>query len=408
MSIVAVDSYHHWTQPQQVALTIAPAVSGTLSVIGSTIISVMILNQGKWKNVRFRLLLCLCLADIMNSLVYVTFPFPIPDGTPGAWGAMGNQQTCTFQGFMIHVSLIGAFYNAAISHYFLCSIRDGLSHEEYAKKYETIWHVLAIGFSVGTALVALWMDLYAYTSLGCWIGPRPFGCAHSDNLECERGENAYVYGWAFMGIPAVILMVYTIFCMAQIYKALKEICESRGGTTSEVIAQANRSNDTLLQEMTPSHQEPTSDHETSMAKKEIARQAYWYFGSYVVTHQFAFLVYIIDQVGIAQPFWTIFLHLASWPLQGFLNVFVFLSTRTRALQSRYPDLGCIRAVFYAVIRFDELMPEKISRRRRTNSVLVQRFRESQKDKKRNASIQSRSADDDAIRSQDDIMAEEEG
>ena len=131
------------------------------------------------------------------------------------------------------------------------------------------------------SLLALWMDVYGYTSLGCWIGPRPFGCTHLDDLECERGADAYVYAWALMGIPAFVVMVFTIYCMVQIYIAVKEIHESRSDTTFRVVPHANRSSD---REIRLPQEETTSDIESSAAKKEIANQAYWYFGNYVITH----------------------------------------------------------------------------------------------------------------------------
>jgi hypothetical protein len=79
-------SSDYYTLGQQVSLTIGTALAAALSIAGSTAIVYVICVDHRRKkashNVKNRLLLGLCLSDILNSLVYVFWALAIPEGTP--------------------------------------------------------------------------------------------------------------------------------------------------------------------------------------------------------------------------------------------------------------------------------------------------------------------------------------
>jgi hypothetical protein len=108
-----------YTLAQQVAITLVPAFSGTLLIIGSSCIIWMLLaeKRKKLKSVKYRFLFALCLCDVVNSLWFAFFSLPIPKDTPGVWGAMGNYASCNAQGFFLQFGIIGSFYNGALSLY---------------------------------------------------------------------------------------------------------------------------------------------------------------------------------------------------------------------------------------------------------------------------------------------------
>jgi hypothetical protein len=76
-----------YTLAQHVAITFVPAFSGTLSFMGSSCIV----------RVKYRILFALCLCDLINSPVFVFSCLPIPQRTPGEWGAMGHKASCNAQ-----------------------------------------------------------------------------------------------------------------------------------------------------------------------------------------------------------------------------------------------------------------------------------------------------------------------
>lgn len=344
-------------------MMVAPAFTGTLSLLGSVTIIYMIVRQRKYLDSRFRLLLGLFISDFVIAGFTIFLPLPIPAGTPGVMFAMGNDLTCNLQGAMFQIGCAAAaLYTTALSHYFMCSIRNGLSDKEYAQQYEYKWHALSIGFPLATAMTVLALDSYAYVSFGCWIGPYPFGCHDSDEIECIRGDNAFLYAWLFMGLPLILMICYILYCMLQIYKTVHEISESR------MAAQASTASFDLSVQTNP------SSHALYNAKKETAIQAYLYVGCFVGTRQFAFVVYILDQAGVRQPVWLPVIDMTLWSLQGFFNVFIFIRPRIRALRRRFPEMGRLEATYNAIARFDELMPQQRSHRRRSNAALVRRLR----------------------------------
>jgi hypothetical protein len=79
-------SSEYYTLAQQVSLTVATSLAAALSIAGSTAIVYVIYVDHRRKkaspNAKNRLLLGLCLSDILNSLVYVFWSLAIPEGTP--------------------------------------------------------------------------------------------------------------------------------------------------------------------------------------------------------------------------------------------------------------------------------------------------------------------------------------
>jgi hypothetical protein len=77
-----------YTLAQQVAITLVPAFSGTLSFLGSSCIIWLLLkdNRKKLKSVKHRILFALCFTDLINSLVFVFWSLPVPKDTPAVYG----------------------------------------------------------------------------------------------------------------------------------------------------------------------------------------------------------------------------------------------------------------------------------------------------------------------------------
>ena len=225
----------------QVTLTIAPSVAAILSIAGSSYIVHHILRENKHKqDVRFRLLLLLSIADLLNSIsVCLFWSLPLPSDTPNVWGALGNKQTCDLQGFLAQwTGITNAFYNGALCHfyYFMLvghnnsnSLRASTGKggaQLFAQRYEKWWHAVAWGFPITTAILALWpLDVYAYVHIGCWIGPYPLGCTTNSDVECTRGRHAYVWGWLFGGIPLLAMLAVVGYFIFQIYQHIRQVTQ---------------------------------------------------------------------------------------------------------------------------------------------------------------------------------------
>jgi len=115
------------TVAQQKALAIAPKFSAFASLVGSSLIAILILRQRHNKSDTpkasfHRLMLGMALTDMSASAAWFFTTWPIPRGTPGVYGAVGNQQTCSAQAFFAQFSLSTVMYNASLAIYFLLVI----------------------------------------------------------------------------------------------------------------------------------------------------------------------------------------------------------------------------------------------------------------------------------------------
>jgi hypothetical protein len=352
-----------FTLAQQVAITLVPAFSGTLSIIGSTSIMWMLMaeNWKKLKNVKYRIIFALCLSDVINSLWFVFFSLPIPKGTPGVWGAMGNYTSCNVMGFFLQFGIIGSFYNGALSLYFYKSLCYSMKDEEIAKRYEKWMHIGCFVWPLGTAIAAWQQDLYSYSGLGCWIAPEPLRCHRRDDVDCIRGEDAYIYAWLYTGIPLFLLCMCIVFSMVMIYLKVKEISR-RAEMWSEQWSERNingrshtrsQNKEATSQQGSISGNENRDRSEYAERTKEVAWQAFLYVIAYVVTHMWAFIVVNIELGGGTTPFALVLIENLFWPLQGFANVFVFLRPRIKSIRKSNPEMFYFTAAYHSVFHYDE-------------------------------------------------------
>jgi hypothetical protein len=283
------------------------------------------------------------------------------------WGAKGNEQTCIAQGFLGQMALAGPFYNGALSIYFMLVIRGGMKDGVIAKKYELWWHLVAIIWPLGTAFAAYFLDLYAFVYLGCWIGQTPLGCQSDNEVECIRGENAFLYGWFFMGVPLFIINGIIMYCMIEIYRYIRSVAHTQEQYGFE--RSSNLSSPPLPERPHVTIQDPSSLENTSVTisssqrrsldlastKREIAIQSFLYVGAFFITHVWSvFLFWGITLFDMTPPpFALLFIQNMAWPLQGFFNVHIFLRPRINSLRRSHSELSYTRLVYYATFRYDE-------------------------------------------------------
>ena len=133
------------------------------------------------------------------------------------WGAFGNSSACQLQGFFLQMGLTGAFYNGALSLYFLMTLRYGLSNAEIAKRYELWCHLVVIVWPLVTGLILEGLQLFTITGLGCRLGPEPLGCQLIDtDYECTSNRRAYLYSWMLTRTPLIVVNLFIAFAMIQI------------------------------------------------------------------------------------------------------------------------------------------------------------------------------------------------
>ena len=88
-------------------IAVIPMITGTLSIIGSSLIIYMSLRSLR-KNSRltksskmyYRLLLGMSAMDILQSTAQAFSSLPMPKETKNVYGAIGNETTCVVQAFI--------------------------------------------------------------------------------------------------------------------------------------------------------------------------------------------------------------------------------------------------------------------------------------------------------------------
>jgi len=211
---------------QQVALAIVPKITASLSLIGSG----YIVFDG-WRSKRrtkrdrntyHRLITGLSICDMVMSMGIFFSTWPMPEGTPNIYGAVGNTRTCTAQGFFEQIGVSAVMYNGSLSTFYYLRVRRGWPLSRIVKA-EPWLHAIPLIFGLATMVAGLFLKLYNYGVWDCWIAPYPLGCDESwrngGSTNCERGNNATLYIWLFDLIPkwsSIFLVTINMWLMVPI------------------------------------------------------------------------------------------------------------------------------------------------------------------------------------------------
>jgi len=274
------------------------------------IVSQVLQSKENRGNPQQRIVLMMSCLDLMVSGVWLFTDLLVPDWSEDYYYHLGNQATCSFQGFIVQLSIGGVLTNASLSiYYFLVIVwgwktRDILKVEPYLLALPLVW-------GLGTAIAGLVLDLYNPASWDCWIAAYPANCTQSHELkntdeqtDCERGDNADIYQWAFFFGPLWASIGLVMICMFIVVSKVRQV-ERR---TSVWIAESQR----------------------KMAHtKKIAVQSYFYVGAFLITWFWPTAARIVQlcnlEIGI--PAWMVTLAGCFIPIQGFFNAVVYFRPR---------------------------------------------------------------------------------
>ncbi|KAL7550167.1 hypothetical protein ACHAWF_013408, partial [Thalassiosira exigua] len=342
------------TLAQQKALAIAPKFTAFTSAVSSACTCLLILRGGKRssggrskkRTTYHRLVFGMSLCDFSASVAWFFTTWPIPRGTPGVYGAVGTQQTCSAQAFFAQFSISTIMYNATLCVYYVLVIVKGWTDEEIVK-IEPFLHGHAIAWGLGTGLASLGLTLFNRVGWDCWISGAPLGCQESWNspdgtTTCVRGDNGSLYQWAFYYAPLWFVIFMVSGLMYWIYRTVK-VQEKAMDKYKVVVATA------------PAHNGNEGDNnernkrEQSKAQlsnhKRIQKQAFFYVGAFFVTWFFPTIFQLAIVIGGEYPFTLMFLTALFVPIQGLLNLIVFIRPNYMRYRRSNPDELFISAWF---------------------------------------------------------------
>lgn len=335
---------------REVALAIIPHFTGSLSLLGSGIIAGrVLLSRQKRQKTYHRLLCALSLCDLVSSFCYFLSTWPIPAMVPDAelgwkgtdrFAAVGNTASCTAQGFGIQFGVTSAFYNVMLSIHYILTIRYNFTENRLKTKVEP--YMLSIPLIVGTALAVagIFVDVYSDANLWCWIGPSVALCEGLDDRQCFARTNKM--RWIFYYGPCwVCLFVITclqVWLFITVRNTERKTRKYTQGITRHILKQSKA---TSLKSSNASSKPKPAKKQRSLTR-DVAVQAAYYVGIFYVT----WMPYTISSIlpKWYQPsnngFYLLLVIVILQPLQGFLNLFVYLRrTSIDFIKQQWSQIG---------------------------------------------------------------------
>ena len=327
------------TLGQQMAVAIAPKFTAAASAISSSITIFLVAYRSRRKRAYQRLVLGMSACDLSASVAWFFTTWPIPRGTPGVYGAMGNQHTCSAQAFFAQFSLSTVMYNASLAIYYVLVIIKGWPDDD-VDRIEPFLHGNAIAWGLGTGLASLGLNLFNQVGWDCWIASAPLGCQESWNspdgtTTCERGDNGSIYQWAFYYAPLWFVIVFVACLMYWVYHDVS--------THERQMQSANQRRSAVWHRQQQTSEAPPSNRISN--EKKIAGQAAAYVGGFFITWLFP-TIFQIFIVTMGNPPWILlFLTAFFVPIQGVFILVVYIRPAYLKYRHAHPDTFFLLAWF---------------------------------------------------------------
>jgi uncharacterized membrane protein len=272
---------------QLMAMVLCPKFTAMASVVGSSLIirDVILLkeNMPDGLSTRHRLLAGMSVCDIISSSAWFLTSWPVPKDMPfGLWN-VGNQHTCSAQGFFVQLAIGTVMYNACLALYYLLVIRYGWKNKYIAKNVEPWMHFVAVGFALSTGVASLALDIFNPIGFGygCSItAPPPLCLQISENrspTDCIHGDHANIYLIAFWIGPACCIIVFLVVSLFLVYWKIRTV------------------------ESGSSHLQ----RRPGRLQQRFALQAFLYVGAMLITWGPMIAVYIHREIASKPPEWWV-------------------------------------------------------------------------------------------------------
>lgn len=310
--------FNYPTQTLWVVNRVACACSGTLSILGSSLIIYIILS-GKIeqrKRMHNHLLICLSAFDIVYSLGWSLSTLPVPRDSKCTSGAFGNHGTCALQGLMLNFGIAVPHYNVVLCLYFVAVIRYNVS-DATLKKFEPYMHVFGVATCVLSSIYFLATDRFHSRQGFCWVEDK---CRYSDEScreEWEQSKDVSRLSAFIYVLYTSLLFLIVVLSMLLLFWTVWD------------------------QERTMSRYQFGNSRRSSQIRSDTsdtAKQATLYVLGFLVSHSMAIVICIMDLSGYTKQNSVMGILMSiCQPLQGFMNFLTFIRPRYCAVRLKYPD-----------------------------------------------------------------------
>lgn len=295
---------------QAKAVAIAPKFTSFLSMIGSGFIVVDVLRKAEKVSTHHRLLVGMSFCDFFVSFWFFLTTWPIPEWE-NVYLASGNYPVCIAQGFFSQFSLTVAFYNSALSIYYLLVVRYGWTPERIRLRVEPLLHAVSLTIGLATATMGIALNLYNNDHWECWISPFPLDCKESwkngGETDCIRGDNATLYRWLFYYMFLWMAIAIVTVNMVLVYQSV-------------------RSDERKVEEIADNEQAKALARRRQHSK-QVAIQGYWYCGAFYLTWILPTITRLVQVINGEAPYKLVLFAALFIPFQGFFNLLVYTMPR---------------------------------------------------------------------------------
>jgi hypothetical protein len=233
-----------FNEAQSRALALAPKISGTFGVLFSLLIIITVIRDKNRRNKAYhRLLLGISIVDMSSGFWLGLSTWPIPAESTVLW-SVGNDRTCTLQGFFTNFGITSSFYNASLTLYFLLVVRYGWKEHEI-RKIEPYLHAIPLLWGFGTSFAGLGLGTFGNAILWCWI------------------ERTYsIYRWTFVYGPLWTMIVLVSFMSIMMLQYVWKL--EKTTMKYQIDLEKQFSQNKLTVESTSSHDKNLHSHDESI------------------------------------------------------------------------------------------------------------------------------------------------
>jgi len=343
------------------ALQIALTTAASVSCFASALIAIMIMrSHNGLKSPYSRIIFGLSIADIMQSAGILASSFAAPSDTPDAPWAKGTVETCEAAGYSMQVGGTAVpFYILFLSYYFLKRVKDKITPQEFAHKFEFKIHALIWLFPIIGGFVALARKNFNPTKNGslCVMTDNPDGCSADPDTACIRGQNSPKDSVLLVAVPVALTFVMLIVNLVRFTLHVRSEerlirLEARRSNRDNADPSEARSSDrdnadfseagckdklkaTIVCCCNSEQSDPQDQDTTQSLSMQSLVQSSLYIFAYFLTYSGPILKLIMSASGIARPTWVKWLVSILWPFGGFFNILIYTRPKVFAMRKMY-------------------------------------------------------------------------
>jgi len=321
--------------------------TASISFIASLAVAVSIWRTGGLSHGPYtRLIFSISAADILQSFALITGPFAPPASVPEAFWSIGNQATCSANGFLLHFGgSLFAMNSAFLCFYYLCKIKYKMTAARFSAKFERKGHVFNITTNLIMALAGLGLGSINTNGLVhqyCAFAALPTGCRQNVEIYGECTEPRTTHAMLVLAIFFVLLLcslIGIIVCMVSIvWHAIVRDKIFRPFTSRSSAATTTDSSQQQGDVLRISNAEVDADNLLRLYLREITMQVLLYIGAFLLCY-----VPIVMRFKLLDSTFMNFLAATFYPLNGFFTILIYTRPNVGHLRRGHPEYSWITA-----------------------------------------------------------------